>query len=244
MQTEEFKTHAGEVANHMNLGYPLQVMGPDGKPFDFLWHSQATFQSRGDHPFYYGDQGLPLDRPVGFDEGNRFLENFFCNGTSAYDMMDRKLANTPQAQALAQIGEDLYGAYWGRKDGDDAGKWTAFLTEQKAKLDDLVAKHPELAPKAAETQAILGAGVAFMNATKGGGQAPLLQSVPGAKTGFYMTEPKGLNPRGPVDESVVPDDGVTPRYAQIGQYYARQTYAQQVDDPTSPVGAWVASWRS
>lgn len=243
MQTDEFKQHAGVRANHIDLGLPIQLVGPNGQPIPVLWHSQATFQSRGDQAFYHGDAGLPLDRPLSFDEGNRFLENFICNGTSAYAMADRSLAATPQEHALADLGEALYGAYWGRKDGDDQGKWTAFITEKKGALDDLVMQHPELAPRAAQTQAVLAAGLAFMENVQQSGRALLLQSVPGAKTGFYMSEPKGLNPRGPLDERVVPDEGEqVPRYAQIGNYYARQTYAQQVDDPRSPVGSWVASW--
>lgn len=242
MQTDEFKQFAGVRANQMDLGLPIQLVGPGGAPLPFLWRSQATFQSRGDRAFYYGDDGLPLDRPLTFDEGNRFLENFFCNGTSAYDMMDTRLATTPAQAALAKLGEELYGAYWGRKDGDDQGKWTTFLAEKKGQLDDLVAAHPDLAPRAAETQAVLAAGVAFTARVKAEGRTPFLQSVPGAKTGFYMTEPKGLNPRGPVDERVVPNDDELPRYAQIGNYYARQTYDQQAHDPRSPVGSWVASW--
>jgi hypothetical protein len=242
LASPEAKVRLGEKVASLHEGNPI-LISINGRDVPFLWRSQTTLGAAGDRARYYSGADLPLDGPLGFKDGMHFLEEFFDNGTSALDITDRKyLGNSPNAAKVAQVGNDLYGYFWGWNGGEnkDPSQVVAYLTQQRETLQALVVDDPVLKEKTSRALTVLEAGIDFARKTGHGGTAEFLKSLPGAKEGWY----KNGDPTGQpvaIDPVTVPVTN-RPRYADIMDHYATSYYEAALKDPRSPTSQLVASW--
>lgn len=244
VNSDEFKGQVGNQQANLREGMPVTLQYPDEngqlQEMPFLWHSQNTLMAGGDVAKYYGGDGLPLDKPMGFKDVMRFAENHVCNGTSPFEL--GKVASTSQAaKDLQKTAGDLYGFFWGypsKPPGD--GQTLDFLQQKRSEIRQAVAADPSLQSNALETMRVLDAVIGAGSVVKDHGATTFLKSVPGAKVGWYANGDPTGQPL-PVDEQTVPK-GDKPRYAEIMQHYARQTYDEGIQDPNSYVSRTRNYW--
>jgi hypothetical protein len=244
VNSDEAKIKVG--AMNPAIGIPIKLV-VGGKDMPFLWQSQPNNDDRrlDDVAATYGGGRLPLDQPLGFEDGiTAFLTNFS-------NPLGSLAATSPAAEKLSAIagmmgGSDFYYGYPGdnypartiekfpeltpnlQLDGDNPynkfkGKpeMMKYLETRLEQVNTLSAQlDPAVDGQAAidaarQTQMALEATVEFARKTQGGGQEVLVKSEPGARVGWFADK----DPARPLDtsEATIPKDYVNKDHPRYAQ---------------------------